>query len=143
MAEIVADFNKDFDKLVAHYGEVDNQIKTLTKELESDKVTIKNVLGATNRDDYESGGYKVIRQVSYRTKVDEDKMLKVLKKDWQNRYGEQDCPYIKTKEYVDMEQLESVLYANELPKDVLAELNDCQDKTEVVALKCMKVKKGE
>lgn len=132
-----------FDDLVIHYGELDTKIKTLTKELESDKVTIKNQLLATNVDTYIAGNYKVVRQVSYRTKVDEDKMLKVLKKDWESRYGDQDCPYIKTKEYVDMDQLESVLYAGELPKEVLTELNNCQEKTEVVALKCSKVKKGE
>ena len=132
-----------FDDLIIHYGELDTKIKTLTKELESDKVTIKNQLLAANVDTYIAGNYKVVRQVSYRTKVDEDKMLKVLKKDWENRYGDQDCPYIKTKEYVDMDQLESVLYAGELPKEVLTELNNCQEKTEVVALKCSKVKKGE
>jgi len=130
----------DFNKLVAHYGEVDNQIKTLTKELESDKVTIKNIMGEDNLDNYTAGGYKVVRQVSYRTKVDEDKMLKVLKEDWQNRYGEQQCPYIKVREYVDMDQLESVIYAGELPFEVLTKLDDCQEKTEVITLKCSKVK---
>ena len=67
-------------------------------------------------------------------------MLDVLKADWTARYGNMECPYIKTKEVVDMDKLEAVIYANELPADVLAKLNDCQEKTEVVALKCSKVK---
>ena len=128
------------DKLVSHYGEIDSQIKSLSKELDSDKVTIKNIMQDDNLDNYTAGGYKVTRQVSYRTKIDEDKMLDVLKADWKQRYGDTDCPYIKTKEFVDMDTLESVIYAGELPNDVMAKLNDCQEKTEVVALKCSKVK---
>ena len=134
----------DLDKLVSHYGEVDNQIKTLSKELESDKVTIKNELANQSITNYSAGGYKVTRQVSYRTKIDEDKMLKVLKEDWANRYGSMECPYIKTKEYVDMEQLESVIYAGDLSNETMTKLNECQEKTEVITLKCSKVKeKGE
>ena len=131
-----------FDKLVAHYGEVDEQIKTLSKELESDKVTIKNELAKMDDKSYEAGGYKVTRQVSYRTKVDEAKMLSILKADWASRYGSMECPYIKTVEYVDMDELEAVLYAGELPQTVMTELNDCQQKTEVVSLKCVKVKEA-
>lgn len=136
---------RNLDELVAHYGEVDSQIKTLTKELESDKITIKNELASQKKDDYSAGGYKVIRQVSYRTKVNEDRMIKVLKDDWKERYGDMECPYIKTKEYIDMEELESVLYANELPENIVTKLNDCQEKTEVITLKCSKIKesKGE
>lgn len=133
----------DLDKLVAHYGDLDSQIKTLSKELESDKVTIKNALENLEVKNYSSGGYTVTRQVSYRTKYDEDKMLKVLKADWQERYGDMECPYIKTKEYVDMDQLESVIYAGELSNKTMAELNKCQEKTEIVALKCSKIKKKE
>lgn len=133
----------DLKELVTHYGELDQQIKTLSKELESDKVTIKNELEAINKNDYSAGGYKVVRKVSYRTKVDEDKMLKVLKADWKERYGDIECPYIKTKEYVDTDELESVLYAGELPAKTLAELNDCRERQEIVSLTCTKAKKGE
>ena len=136
MANMIA----DFDKLVTHYGELDSQIKSLSKELDSDKVTIKNYMEDNQYKDYTAGGYKLVRQVSYRTKYDEDKMLEILKQDWKERYGDLECPYIKTREYVDMDQLESVIYANELPNETLAKLNNCQDKTEVVALKCIKVK---
>ena len=128
------------NQLVSHYGELDNQIKTLTKEFDSDKVTIKNLMGDNNIDDCTAGGYTVTRQVSYRTKYNEDKMLDILKADWKQRYGDIECPYIKTKEVVDMDALEAVIYANELPNEVMMKLNDCQEKTEVVALKCTKAK---
>ncbi len=135
--------SEKLDNLVSHYGEIDSQIKTLSKELDSDKVTIKNIMEEQHYDDYTAGGYKVVRQVSYRTKYNEDKMLDILKRDWTERYGSMECPYIKTKEFVDMDALEAVIYANELPNEVMTKLSDCQEKTEVVALKCSKVKESK
>ena len=132
---------KILDDLVAHYGEVDSKVKTLSKELESEKVTIKNIMEEEHLDSHDAGGYTVTRVVSERVKVDEEKMLKILKDDWVTKYGSMECPYIKTKEYIDMDQLESVIYAGELSKDVMRKLNECQEKTEVIALKCGKTKK--
>ena len=131
-----------FDRLVAHYGEVDEHIKSLTKERDGDKETIKDELEKRGESDYTAGGYKVSRQVSYRTSVDEDKMLKVLKSDWTKRYGSMECPYIKTVEVVDTEALEAVIYAGELSDEVMKALDDCQSKKEVITLKCTKVKEG-
>ena len=133
----------DFDKLVAHYGEVDEHIKSLTRERDGDKDTIKEELAKRGESDYEAGGYKVTRQVSYRTSIDEDKMLKVLKADWAERYGSMDCPYIKTREYVDTDALEAVIYANELSDETMKQLEGCQHKQEVITLKCSKIKKKE
>ena len=53
--------SEKLDSLVSHYGELDSQIKSLSKELDSDKVTIKNIMEEQHYDDYTSGGYKVIR----------------------------------------------------------------------------------
>ena len=133
----------NLDELVTHYGELDSKIKSMSKELESDKITIKNTLADLKQKDYSAGGYTVTRTVSYRTKYNEDKMLDILKRDWKERYGNMECPYIKTKEYIDMDQLESVLYAGELPAKTMMELNNCQEKTEIVTLKCGKTKKKE
>ena len=130
----------NFDELVAHYGEVDSQIKALSKSLDADKATIKDYMATNDYESWESGGYKVIRRVKYRTKVDEDKMLQILKEDWSLRNGDAECPYIKTKEYVDSDALESALYRDRIPQETVAKLNACQTKTEEVALMCVKVK---
>jgi len=127
----------DFDKVVAHYGELDAQIKDLSKERDEDKSAIKDELERQGLSDYTAGGYKVTRQVSYRTTIDEEKMLNVLKTDWAERYGSMECPYIKRVEVVDMEALEAVIYAGELSDEVM------KHKQEVVALKCSKAKKEE
>ena len=137
------EIDKKLDTLVSHYGELDSQIKSLTKEFDSDKVTLKNLMSDNKYDNYTAGGYTVTRQVSYRTKIDENKMLEVLKADWKQRYGDLECPYIKVKEVVDSDALEAVIYAGELPAEVLAKLDGCQEKQEVVTLKCTKTKKKE
>lgn len=132
---------KTLEELVPHYGELDSKVKEIKKEMDSDKVTIKNLMAESNKKNFSAGGYTVKYVVSNRVSYDEEKMLNILKKDWEKRYGSVPCPYIKTKEYVDSEILESVIYAGELPNSVMSELNECQIKTEVVALKCEKDKK--
>lgn len=130
----------DLDKLVAHYGEIDNKVKTLKKELDSDKVTLKNEMSTRKLNSHSAGGYTVTYTIREDSVIDETKMLKILKDDWKKRYGDVECPYIRTTEIIDMDKLEAVLYANELPEDVVAKLNDCQTKKPVEVLKCGKTK---
>lgn len=131
----------DLDKLVAHYGEVDNQVKTLKKELDSDKVTLKNLMREQKLDSHSAGGYTVTYSIRENTEIDERKMLEILKKDWENRYGKGvECPYIQTVEVIDTDKLEAVLYAGELPKEVIAQLDACQIKKPVEVLGCKKNK---
>ena len=61
----------DLDKLVAHYGEVDNQVKTLKKELDSDKVTLKNLMREQKLDSHSAGGYTVKYSIRENTEIDE------------------------------------------------------------------------
>ena len=50
---------------------------------------------------------------------------------------------IKTKSYVDMDVLESAIYNNLIPNDVLIEMNKCREIKQVQTLKITKSKKGE
>ena len=128
------------DLLVADYGQIDSKIKELTKTANSEKDEIKQLMLEQDVTSHESGGYKVSCVKSTRETMDQEKMLDVLKKDWRSRYGKQECPYIRTVEIVDMDKLESVLYAGELPDSVLKELDSCRKTTEVITLKCTKAK---
>lgn len=137
------DKNESFDELVARYGAMDNQIKTLTTEFNKDKSAIKDIMGLRKLDFHISGGYKVIRQVRTKVKVNEDKMLDILKEDWRTRCGDAECPYIKTREYIDSDALESALYKGDIPAETMAKLNTCQEKVEEIALKCVPVNEKE
>lgn len=133
----------ELEKVVARYGENDAKMKELKKLCDGDKVTIKNALQNSDTDTITAGGYTVKCTVSNRESLNENKMLSILKQDWETRYPDQECPYIKTREYVDMDELESVLYAGDLPADVLKSLDDCREVTEVVTLRCTKAKENK
>lgn len=128
------------DELVTDYGQTDAKMKELKKVCDSEKESIKMLLTEQGETNWTAGGYTVTKVEQERITMDQEQLLQVLKVDWLKRYGSIDCPYIKTREYVDMDELEAVLYAGELPKDTLQKLNECQSKQTVVTLRCTKAK---
>ena len=128
------------DELVADYGEVDAKVKELKKIQDSEKETIKDMLTESNLSSYAAGGYVVTKVVSNREKLDEEKALVILKNDWVSKYGSMECPYIKTKEYIDMDALEAVIYTGEIDTETLKKLDTCREVTPVISLKCAKEK---
>lgn len=127
------------DDLVATYGKHDAEIKDLKKVADTEKEQIKSML-SDEQPNWCAGGYKVTRVVTEKTTFNEERLLTVLKKDWEERNGKTDCPYIKTREYVDMDSLETALYENSIPSEVLAEMNKCKTVTPTIALRCAKDK---
>lgn len=131
------------DELVAEYGKRDAEIKTLKKITDAEKEQIKELLVQEKEDSWTSGGYTVQRVVSERETLNEERLLPILKDDWIKLHGSMECPYIKTKEYVDMDALETALYEGTIPQSTLAEMEKCREVTTVVALKCKKAKTEE
>ncbi len=115
----------------------EKEITDRTKELNS---KLKSFLeGFDNKEDQHidtdnSGVY-----LTYRTKDvwDEDRMIELLKN--KNLVGN----IVKTKEYIDFDALESALYNETLPKDVLKELAKCKSEVVTSVLNIKKYKKGE
>ena len=131
------------DKLVADYGLADSTLKDLKKTCDIAKDEIKKRMESEGESEHTSGGYTVKYIVSEKTTVDEEKMLQILKRDWVKRNGSAECPYIRRVEVLDMDALESELYAENIPKDVVAELGTCNTINKVVTLRCSKAKKEE
>ena len=129
------------EELIPHYGKLNDQIKSLNADLSKDKDTIKSIMHCTGFKDYSFGGYKVTRQIRHKVSIDEDKMLKVLKEDWAITHGDEPCPYIKTKEYVDSEALESAIYNGGVSQDTMSKLNECKKEVEEVALLCKNIER--
>lgn len=130
----------ELEVLIADYGDIDAKIKELSKIQDSEKTRIKEIMESKSLNDASFGGYKVTYTSYEKTSLDEGKALAVLKEDWAKRYGDLPCPYIKTKEVIDMDELESVLYANELPADTMKALHECETIKIVTTLKCGKAK---
>lgn len=131
------------DKLVSDYGHNDAQIKDLKKIADTEKEQIKQLLLEHKEDRWTAGGYTVQRVVSERETLNEEKLLPIIKHYWSSTHGSMECPFIKTREYVDMDRLEEAIYQKELTPNVLAEMDKCREVTTVVALKCKKTKTEE
>ena len=104
---------------------------------------IKQIMEKDGLTEYTSDEYTVKKSVSVSESMNEEEMLKVLKADWAKRYGSMECPYIKTKQYVDMDVLESVLYAGELPQETVVALDKCRITKETVKLTLSKSKQSK
>lgn len=134
------EIDEKLSELVPQYGKLDTEIKTLKKDADKQKDEIKNLMIGADMTKCSYGGYVVSKVVSHKDTLDEAKALEILKKDWAERYGSMECPYIRTVEVIDMDALESVIYADELPSDTLKALDGCRTTTEIVSLKCAKAK---
>lgn len=131
----------ELEELISKYGDHDTEIKSLKKIYEAEKEQIKNIMLSQNDTEEVVGGYKVTCNKSERISIDENMVLDTLLK---YEYKIPDG-IIKTKQYVDMDVLENALYNESIDDDILTELAKARRVTEVVTLKCSKVKekKGE
>lgn len=135
---------KTLDELIEQYGDHNADFGSLKKICDAEKSQIKDLMSSAGLKEKTVGQWKVSYIVSERESLDEEKLLKILIRDWTKRYDDTTpCPYIKTKQYIDMDILESVLYAGEIPNDVLVKMDECRNVTEVITLKCNKVKSKE
>ena len=132
---------QSLDELVADYGKLDTQVKALKKLQDTGKEEIKTRLTALSLDSYSAGGFVVKKIVSQRESFDEEKALVILKHDWVTNHGSEVCPYIKTKQYLDMAELENAIYNKNITPDILKELDGCREVTPVITLKCSAEKK--
>lgn len=133
----------NLEELIPIYGDHNSEFNSLKKICASENEEIKKLMSKENLTEKSYGGYKVTYSVSERESLNEDAMLEILKEDWEKNHKNEDCPYIKTKEYIDMDELEKALYSNSIDNDVLVALDGCRTVSEVVTLRCHKQKKGD
>lgn len=129
---------RTFNDLINDYGDRDTQIKSLKRLCDEEKEQIKEYLAEHGQDNYSTGHYTVSRIVAEQETLNEEKLLPILKSYWATTHGSVECPYIKTKEYIDMDKLEEAIYQKELTPNVLAEMDACREVKTTVALRCKK-----
>ena len=130
----------ELEQLIPQYGEHDSQLKQIKAVCEEEKNLIKGAMTASQLDTATYGGYKVTKTETIRESLNTVKALNILKEYWGKKGTNETCPYIKMVETLDMDSLESDIYANKLDKDTLLALDTCREKTPVVTLKCVKTK---
>ena len=128
--EIISRLNE----LIPSYKSNKLELDSYTEICEKYNTEIKNLMEKANITEFEVEGIKARRIVSSKKSMNEDMLLKVVKK-----HG---LDVVKTKEYVDMDKLESILYNDEdeaLAKDIA----DCISTKEIVQLKLLNSRKDK
>lgn len=125
------------DELIPAYVENKTMLDDYKKICDSENKKIKELMQDT--DTYEVAGYKATKSVQVRETMNEYKLLDVLR----NVDGAKENKLIKTQEYVDMDILESMIYAGAISKDILMEIDKCRETKEIVTLRVSKVKENK
>lgn len=110
----------------------------IKKRLESNNTSIKALMEMLGENEVETeDGSTVCYGVTKRESMNEDKLLEVL-----HKYAP-DTKCIKTKEYVDMDVLESEIYNNKLSAEAMTAFDGCRVVKEIPTLTVKKPKKGK
>lgn len=121
------------DTLVILYSENKEKMDECKKVCDSQNKEIKSRLNQANITSYTCGNLEVAISVRKTENFNEDKLLDVIK-----AHGLTEL--ISTKEYVDMDKLESAMFNNTISKDILKDISGCREIKETQALTVKKVK---
>lgn len=130
------------EELVPLYGEENTKCNALKKVVADLNAKIKSTIKELNQQnkDIIIDGWKCSLSITQEDKVNEERLLQVLKEDWAAHNGSMECPYIKRKEYIDEEELERYIFAGKMSKEVIFEIDKCNEKVTKETLRCSKVK---
>lgn len=107
---------RDLEKVIDQY-QIDNTKKQeLEKQLKSKNCFIKSKLVDLGRDSYETSKSKATITYQNRISMDDEKCIEILR---ENCKPKDLKAVIKTKEYVDYEVLESLIYNGEISAEKL------------------------
>ena len=132
--------SQELNNLILSYGNHDVEFKQLKKVCDSEKESLKNIMGEMGSEKESYGGFTITRTVSERENFNEQQALAILKQNWYENHGSEPCPFVKTVEVLDSDALESAMYNGELDNNTILKLDECRNVTEVITLKCSKIK---
>lgn len=113
------------EKLIPMYGRDKMQMNELKKATDLANKRIKELMVAKKITEKEAGGFIASYSVRTSESINEDALLDFAK----NHKALKDC--VKTREYVDMDTLENLIYTGKIPKKMVAELDKFRIKKEV------------
>lgn len=123
----------DLHIVVPRYFEHKTEMDFYKKQCDAENAEIKQAMKEQGIKDFEVDGIVAKYIVKNRESMNEEKLIKVLK----------DAGYdnlIKTKEYVDMDEVESALYHNAIDTDTIVEMDKCREVKEIIELRLLKKK---
>lgn len=121
-------------ELIPLYGKQNTECNALKKTVAELNTKLKECIKKNNQSnkDIVIDGWKCSLTIEDKKVMNEDRLLEFCKK------HKLDC--IKTKEYVDSDELEKLMYAGKLSQKVIVEMDKCNDVQPKETLRCTKVK---
>ena len=123
----------DLHIVVPRYFGHKTEMDFYKKQCDAENAEIKQAMKEQGIKDFEVDGIVAKYIVKNRESMNEEKLIKVLK----------DAGYdnlIKTREYVDMDEVESALYHNAIDTDTIVEMDKCREVKEIIELRLSKKK---
>lgn len=126
----------ELDTLIPQYAANKSELEDYKKLCDKENAQIKSIMKDFVITNYEAGGYKANYIISKRESMNEAKLLEIAHRHNLNSV-------IKTKEYIDFDALEDIIYKGEVSDEALLEMDKAKEVKEVISLKLTKVKKKE
>ena len=126
----------DLESQIKDYAEQKERLDILKKWCDAESKDIKETMQNLDLSKVEAGEYTATCTVSNRETMNEEYLLAIIARSDIHLDG-----LIKTKEYVDFDVLEKAIYNNQIPQDVLLEMDKAREVKEVVTLRVTKKKK--
>ena len=131
--------NNELDELINAYRITKSDADSLKKVAYKQNSQIKEMMLDNELSEFKTeNGYVAKCTVTERDTVDEDLLVLKLQSVKDKYPG-----LIKKKDYVDMDELENLIYQNSLDDETMKLVEDCITTKEVVQLRISKAKKGE
>ena len=121
-------------ELIPLYGKQNTECNALKKTVAELNAKLKECIKNNKKSntDIIIDGWKCSLTIEDKKVMNEERLLEFCKK------HKLDC--IKTKEYVDSDELEKLMYAGKLSQKVIVEMDKCNDIQTKETLRCIKVK---
>lgn len=129
---------QELKQLAEEYVVAKREADKFKKQAEGFNTELKTAMESLDIEEVElEDGSRVHYGVTTKESLDEEKLLVQLKK------FAPDTECIKTKEYVDMDILESEIYHDKLTAEALGAMDSCRTVKEIPTLTIKKAKKGK
>lgn len=139
--EEMEELEEELETLIPTYGSLDFELKNIKKKADGFKERIKTIVKSLGVKTYRAEDYEITYTEAERVSFKEDKLLIRLKEIVANKDLKEFEGLIKTKEYVDMDVLENLLYHNKFDEAEISSISSCQEIKNIPTLKVKKVKK--
>lgn len=121
-------------ELIPLYGEQNTACNALKKVVSDLNSKIKTAIHDIQKEntDIEIEGWKCSLTVTEEATFNEDRLIEFAKK--------HKLKIVKTKEYIDEDALERLIYNGQISKELLIEMDKCKDVKTKETLRCVKLK---